>query len=584
MALTANRVETQVLELSQLPDTWGQGIGEPYLEKHYYDHPYPKVSILVKEVKQFSDQVGHVISRVVDTWDYDEVTRAPRSRLTEIWAWVYLPGVSERGHLVKVEEDHTVYLTEGWWIGGEQGYVMTRSGYVVYDLKPEPVPLTAGQLAQVQGKGVDPTPQRYSEATEQRIIPDSGRVWQPAIQGAAIVEKPTAPQIALWRDPFEVEEKHVTEDFQKIVRITIAKNFLEPGPPTFDRSEELKDPLLIDLPLDLAPPTLKASSAGSQGIRIEIKGGGVDLGSIGAGWALFIQHVRPETYAVYRKTLVQPGRASAGDRFGIYELDPAYQDPGIGRPVEDSAVTDYEGAPASPLPSQVAYTESEDPTPPVADDWTRIAEPENEEKDQRLEGHALVFDTEVEGGGRYEYFAVAVVAGKESPESNHETVDYTGNLTFGAGIRVKVIAEKDGTVEIDVQGPPLPGEGIPDNYGEVQTHVVPAALSQVPEPGWQDGALILDAERLGREIGLRKLTHEGEQENVKVGLTEILLNLERGQAARIPQLLWDVYANSLHLASRTVPERFMVEGFRFSVSRRGAELTVDAGSLELELP
>jgi len=114
--------------------------------------------------------------------------------------------------------------------------------------------------------------------------------------------------------------------------------------------------------------------------------------------------------------------------------------------------------------------------------------------------------------------------------------------------------------------------------------VVPAALSQVPEAGWQDGALILDAERLGREIGLRKLTHEGEQESVKVGLTEILLNLERGQAAKIPELVWDVYANSLHLSSRTVPERFMVEGFRFSVSRRGAELTVDAGSLDLELP
>jgi len=582
MALAANRVETQVLEMSQLPDTWGQGIGEPYLEKHYYDHPYPKVTILVKEVKQFTDQAGHVISRVVDTWDYDEVTRAARSRLTEIWAWVYLPGVSERGALTKVEEDQTDYLTEGWWIGGEVGYVMTRSGYVVYDLKPETVPLTAGQLAQVQAKGVDPTPNRYDEAIEQRIIPDSGRVWQPAIQGAAIVEKATAPQIALWRDPFEIEEKHVTEDLQKIMRTTITKNFLEPGPPTFDRSEELKDPLSIDLPLDLAPPTIKAVSAGSQGVRVEIKGGGVDLGSLAAGWGGFILHVRPETYAVYRKTLTQPERDPAGDTFGIYEDDPTYQERGIGRPVEDSEVTDYEGVPASALPVQVSYSEPDDPTPPVADDWTRIAEPENEETDKRLEGHALLFDAEVEDGGEYEYFAVAVVSGKESPESNHETVDYVGNLTFGSSIRVKVITEKDGALEVDVQGPPLPG--VPDNYGEVQTHVVPAALSQVPEAGWQDGALILDAERLGREIGLRKLTHEGEQESVKVGLTEILLNLERGQAASIPELVWDVYANSLHLSSRTVPERFMVEGFRFSVSRRGAELTVDAGSLDLELP
>jgi hypothetical protein len=582
MALAANRVEIQVLELSQLPDTWGQGVGEPYIEQHFYDHPYPKVTILVKEVRQWSDQAGHVISRQVDTWEYDEVTRAARSHLTEIWAWVYLPGVSERGDLIKVEEDATTYTTEGWLIGGPVSYLKTKSGYVVYDLKPETVPLTAGQLAQVQAKGVDPTPHRYSEETEQRIIPDSGRVWQPAIAGASIVEKPTAPQIALWRDPFEVEEQHVVEDFQKIVRTTVRKNFLEPGPPTFERSEQLKDPMSIDLPLDLAPPAIKAVSAGTQGVRIEIKGGGVDLGSIEAGWGGFIQHVRPETYAVYRKTLAQPDREPAGDTFGIYEAGPAYQDQGIGRPVEDSEVTDYEGAPASPLPAQGSYTEPEDPTPPPADDWTRIGEPENDETDKRLEGHALFFDTEVENGGEYDYFAVAVVAGKESPESNHETVDYLGGLVFSSSIRVNVIEKRDGALEIDVQGPPLPG--VLDNYGEVQTHVVPAALSVEPEAGWQDGALILDAARLGREIGLRKLTHEGEQENVRVPLTEILLNLERGQAVRIPQLMWDVYANSLHLSSRTLPERFMVEGFRFSVSRRGPELAVDAGSLELELP
>jgi len=581
MALAANRVEMQLLEMSQLPDTWGQGIGEPYIEQHFYDHPYPRVSILVKEIRQLTDQAGHVISRQVDTWDYDEVTRAARNHLTEIWAWVYLPGVSERGELIKVEEDLTVYTTEGWLIGGEMSYLTTRSGYVVYDLKPEAVALTPEQLEQVQAKGVDSTPKRYTLAQEQRIIPDSGRVWQPAIAGAAIVEKATAPQVSLWRDPFEIEQQRVTEDFQKIVRSSMRKNFLESGPPTYDLKVEMKDPFSVDFPLDLAPPAIKAFSAGDQGVRIEIKGGGVDLVALGTAWTIFIQNVRPKTYAVYRKTLLQPARDPAGDTFGIYEADPAYQDGGIGRPVEDSAVTDYEGAPASPLPSQQSYTEPEDPTPPPVDDWTRIAEPENEEKDDRLEGHTLFFDTEVENGGEYEYFAVAVVSGKESPESNHETVDYVGGLTFTSSIRVNVL-EEDGALEIDVQGPPLPG--LPDNYGEVQTHRIPAALSAEPEPGWQDGALILDAARLGREIGLRKLIHEGEQENVRVPLTEVLLNLERGQAVRIPQILWDVWANSLHLASETVPERFMLEGFRFSVSRRGAELTVDAGSLELELP
>ena len=268
MALTANRIETQVLEMSQLPDTWGQGVGEPYSEQHFYDHPYPKISILLKDVRQWIDQAGHVISRNVETWDYDEVTRAPRRRLSEIWAWVYLPGVSERGDLIKVEEDRTYYFYDGFLIGGEASYVVTRSGYVIYDLKPEAVALTPAQLAQVQAKGVDPTPSRYSEATEQRIIPDSGRVWQPAIQGAAIIEKPTAPQISLWRDPFEIEEKRVVEDFQKIVRTTVRKNFLEPGPPAFQRSEELKDPFSVGFPLDLAPPAIKVFSAGDQGVRI----------------------------------------------------------------------------------------------------------------------------------------------------------------------------------------------------------------------------------------------------------------------------------------------------------------------------
>jgi len=583
MALVANRVEKQVFKMTQLPDCWGQGIGEPYIEQHFYDHPYPKVSILVKEVRQWTDQVGHVINRQVDTWDYDEVTRAPRSHLTEIWAWVYLPGVSERGNLIKVEEDRTVYITDGWLIGGPVSYLTTRSGYVIYDLKPEIVPLTVEQLALLAAKGVDPTPRGEFDVMERRIIPDSGRVWQPAIQGATIVEKPTAPQRALWRNPFEVEEQRVVEDFQKIVRTTARKNFLEPGPPTFERTEELKAPLSIELPIDLAPPTIKTVSAGSQGVRIEIKGGGVDWAALGSAWTIFVQDVRAETYAVYRKTLVQPTRTPTGDTFGIYGTDPGYVDPGIHRPVEDSDVTDYAGDPASALPGQTSHTEPEDPTPPVADDWTRIGEPENEEMDKRLEGHALFFDVEIEDGGEYEYFAVAVIAGKESPESNHETVEYLGGLAFTSSIRVNVIEKKEGELEIDVQGPPLPG--VPDNYGEVQKHVVPAALSAEPEEGWQDGALILDAARLGREIGLRKLTHEGEQENVRVPLTGVLLNLERGQATRIPQVMWDVYANSLHLASRTVPERFMVEGFRFSVSRnKDGELTVDAGSLDLELP
>lgn len=574
MALTANRIEERHVSAAVAPDAWGQGLGDTFLEQWYYDHPYPHLSIMVFERKTYTDQAGHVIGIEADTWDYDEATRSPRTHLREVWAYIWLPGVTNRYALVKVEEDRTVYLVAGWLIGGQCSERTTKAGYVIYDLLATMKPLTEDQKFQLEVMGVvtdSDGKQRYSPTVELQLQTQTGRVWEGAKDSAAIVKKATVPQKALWRDPFEVKEITVEPDFQKTVTWTYQKNFLQSGPPTVTRTEQLNNPQAINLPLDLAAPELKGQSAAAAGVRLEINGGGADLKNMDQWFVEHVQHIRPEKYAVYRKVVTQAPRTPTGDTYGILATPTAYVPRTIG-PIEDVTVIDFAGAPADPLPTATSYTEPEDPTPPVPEVWSMLVEVANAETDPSRPGKAVTFDTTVESGSTYEYYAVAVLGTQESTESNHVTIPYVGPLNFQSGIRVAVHEFGDGSLQIDVSGPPIPG--LPDGYGRVQTMMAVVAFDSP-----------LDAATFGREAYLAQALQDGLRQHLSIGLTTPLLTIERGQRVTIPEILFTTRGNNLQLDSRIVPGAYLIDGFGWSVSRdKNNNWVIDPGTLELISP
>jgi hypothetical protein len=575
MALTANRIEMRRIAAAVAPDAWGQGLGDGLIEQHWYDHPYPHISILVFERKTYTDQFGNVIGIDSVTWDYDEVTRSARSRLHEIWAYVWLPGVTNTYALTKVQQERTIYYTIGWLIGGPCSEHTTKAGWVIYDLLPASKDLTPDQVAKVHVAGIATNSEghnKYSSSTELHISTETGRMWETAKDTAAIVKKATAPQIALWRDPFEIHEQTVEEDFQKIVTTTYDKNLLQSGPPKVSRTEQLKDPYTINIPLDILPPEIAAADVGSLGVRIDLKGGGVDLANMDQWYVEHIEHIRPEKYGIYRKTTVQPASVPSGDPYGLMAVAPTYTPTTIGAHLQATVITDFGGTPTTDLPGIAAPAEPEDPTPPVADVWQRIDEVENLEKDPDRPGRALYFDATVETGGTYEYFATAILGTQESPESKHVTIAYGGSLGSTSGLVVKVIEHPDGSITIDASRPSSPD--IPDGYGETVLMTVPAAPDSLD-----------DAAALGKDIALRQFLRDSNQEVVSIPLAVTMFGLERGQKVALPLLSRELWGNGLHITSQFTSQDMILEGFGpIVIQRSGDAFTVDGGVLQLEAP
>ncbi len=575
MALAANRIERNRIAATVAPDAWGQGLGDGLIEQHWYDHPYPHISILVFERKTYTDQTGTVIGIDSVTWDYDEVTRSARSRFHEVWAYVWLPGVTDAYALTKVQEERTIYYTTGWLIGGPCSEHTTKAGWVIYDLLPASKDLTPDQVTKVHVAGIATNTEghnRYSSSTELHISTETGRMWETAKDTAAIVKKATAPQISLWRDPFEIHEQVVEEDFQKIVTTTYDKNLLQSGPPKVSRTEQLKNPNAITIPVDLLPPKLAAADAQSLGVRLDIKGGGVDLTNMDQWYVQHIEHIRPEKYGIYRKTTIQPPSTPSGDPYGLMAVSPTYVPTTIGAHLKATLITDFGGTPTTDLPLSAATVEPENPAPPVADVWQRIDEVDNLEKDPDRPGRALYFDATVATGGTYAYFATAILGTQESPESNHATVAYGGALGTTSGIGVKVIEHPDGSITIDASRPPSPN--IPAGYGETVAMTVNAA------PVGQ-----ADAVTLGQSIALRQFLRDSNQEVVSIPLAVTIFSIERGQKVTPPLLSRELWGNGLHITSQFVTQDMLIEGFGPIVfQRNGDTVTVDGGVLQLEVP
>ena len=377
MALTANRIEERQGRRQRSRRTpGGRDLATGSIEQWWYDHPYPHISILLFERKTYTDQYGHVIG--IDSRHLGLRRGDPLG-----------PVAPARGLGLRLAARRHEQVCADQGAGGTDDLLHDRVAHRrplqrahdqgrMGDLRPAAdvrtrSPRTSSRRCDSPASSTNSEGHNAATRSSYRVAHrhDTGRIWEAAKDSAAIVTKATAPQIALWRDPFEIKEITVEEDFQKTVTSTYEKNLLQPGPPKVERTEQLKDPLAINIPVDLLPPELAASDSGPLGVRLEIKGGGVDLTNMDQWYVQHIEHVRPERYGIYRKTTVEPAPAPSGDPMGLMATPPAYVPSTVGRHLDAVVVTDYTGTPATDLPGIAAPIEPEDPTPPVADVWQR---------------------------------------------------------------------------------------------------------------------------------------------------------------------------------------------------------------------
>ena len=589
MSLVATRTETRLFSGFPGADDFGVAPGTLTVKSEFWDHPTLQLSLLIKQTRVTTGIVGE-IQREVDEWTYEQPNQAPTLHRKRVYARCWMPGVTHRENTILVLEEHTTYWYEDGFISGTPSYRTIKSGYVIYDLTSRAWQTSDGAaLLNQQGKKIP--------AGETRIIPDSGRPWTPAATQSAIVEHVDANQEAVWQK-IEAEVQLVNEGFEKVVSWRYRHDYITGVTTTEGPNEEIKQPLRLELPVVLDPPTITANDHGASGILVEVRGGG---GKIVQVWPVeTTQIIAPEVYVIYRKTTVAVAAAWDGDPYSLYDTPPA--SPGPTSVLDHTAVTDLAGAPADPLPAQVSYSESESNTPPAAEWWEQVAEIPNAETDHNAEGHAVYADTDVEAGSTYEYYAVARAGTTESAESNHATVAYGGPLVRGGGLSLRTRVDADGNLEIEVLIPPSEDlaeaalEGAETNYGETVSFEVPALLEGVPgtgvdgaPDGWPAGTLN-DAEDLGAAIGLRQAIRSRDRLTAKLTPTAPLLCLERGQRIAVPSAAlanggtWQTTGNAIRMTTELAATEWVLEGYSLSARRQGDSLTVEAGELDLEQP
>jgi hypothetical protein len=555
MGLSATRnVKSQLKDFPAAAD-FGTSLQDVTLEQDIYDHPYPKLSLVLHQVRNATDINGNVISRTEEWWEYDELSRAKVSYSKDVYAWGYVPGITNQAALVLVEQERTLYTVKSYYLGGpDAGRVTTRRGYVVYDQMPAGKTLTSAQQdklrqlgRRVPGGGV---------LTHGEIV-DTGRKYEHALSHKRIVYDPAAPQITVWKDPTEIEIVDVVDDWDKVITTTIKKDCIQEGPPTFDRKESHKEPMTASLPVKVEAPVLSATP-GAAGIRLEVtKGGGVFTSFLGS--ALFPtphdQHLRPDMYIIFRKTTYRPAPATSTDPFGLYVAAPPGSPVGLGKVTDNLAAKNYTGATVDPRPAQVSYTVPEDPTPPTADSWSQIAKLDNAVQDEEKDGEATYTDTAVDTGFAYEYFAVAVVGANQSTDSNHVAATYVGTLTTSMSVSIHSTKSNPAAITIDVKTPSLAGAD--DTYGRTRVY----------DPVRAAFASEAAATQFGQDVGQRQFAlSDGFKPEVRITPTAILFDLERGMLADIPGIAWETWGNQLHLSSEVVPRTYYLNGFSWTIT------------------
>ena len=555
------------------------------VEAIYQDVNARRELIISQEITT-TDADGAVIERVVSEWDYDTATHAPLLEHRVTYALVYLPKVSERGALIKVEEQWTRYMCHPPYLA--QSSRMTRAGYVIYDLAP-----TAGDVSMAQERGY------RVDGNTNRIL-DSARDWRTATKAVAVVEESTQPQEAVWVDPIETVCHEVQEDFQRILEWDVRYDHLRACPPeVFGPRAALKAPFEFDLPVELTAPKLEASDAGAQGVMLEVTGGEAEVTRV---WPVeMTEYIHPERYVVYRRVVTEP--SAPADAYRLYSsgTPPTPQGAAI---LTIGAGKDFAGDPADPRPGAAPIDKPDQVADPVTDEWQQVAEGGNQETVEGMRGRVVLWDGDVAAGGVYEYQAVAIWQRSESPPSAIVTVSTSGSGARTGALRV-LASHRERTVEASL---PV---GVDPGYGETLVLDVPAALAGWPDgPGafadaddasfgvelesgaedeWQLGAEypagFSDVTTFGSEVAARIFDRYADPtaQAARVKPTVVLPMLERGQTLSLPDLAATITTGGTIYDLTLGARDWRVEGFGFAVQVDGGEAKLTLADIECEV-
>ena len=534
MSLNPTRWTEQTIHDLSTADSYSEALANLTVRAGWYDDINTGESILIEEETTAVNQFGQLIRRDEKQFTYEFPGTPPLLYTRDTFARPYLPGTNTGRGTLLVETERTEYHP---WTMFQQGFPnLSRkrilAGFVVYDMTPDGDSLTEEEKQKLRDKGLNPD-------GPSEIIVDSARLWSEANHDASVVESAEAPQVTKWIDPVESEFEIVFEEADKYTVYSYRKNHLRPqdmkvSGPTHHR----KPGYSYKLPVAIEPPKIKATRYGDEGVRLTVTGGGATVLAF---------RVQPEKYRVLRKVISEPDTANDPDRFGLWDTPPA----GTTRSTlwTDTSVEDLDGVSTSPLPAADSYVEPGDTSEPDGDEWTVVAELNNE-KPTGDEGFATVIDDQVVQTGVYEYVATAIVGSDESAPSSPARITYGGANTRSS-IETSVRRNDDGDLEIDVIAPD------PEDYGETGEFDIPVAIP-------------IDPEDFGEEIGRRHFAEDLDAGlNVDLDVTVPLPILERGQEITTPAIEWTTVGNGLVITSETETRDWILDGFRISARRDG---------------
>jgi hypothetical protein len=548
VSLNPNRWTEETITDLAVADDFSEALDSLTIRAGWHDDPATGDSLLIDEETIGVNQFGQLVRRDVKRFTYDVPGTPPLFYSRDTYARPYLPSVNEGRGTILVESERAEYHPWTLFQQGSPNLSRKRllSGYVVYDLTKRGTALTQAERDELEAKGINPD-------GNPEIVVASARLWSEANHLAETVESATAPQLAKWVDPVESEFEIVFEEPDKYTIYSYRKNHLRPqdmkvSGPTHQR----KPGYTYRLPVAIEPPDIEATVEGDAGVRLDVTGGGATV---------LKRRVQPERYRILRKTVSSPDPPDDPDPFGLYDTPPDATTKST--LWIDTAVTDLDGTPTSPLPSATPYTEPGDVSEPAGDDWSVVAELDNAQPAEPV-GFATFLDDDVVSTAVYEYVATAIIGSDESAPSSPARIQY-GGATTSSRITTHVRRTDDGGLELDILAPN------PDLYGETIEFEIPVEIYEA------------DAEEFGDEIGRRHFADDLESGlNVDLEIDVPLAILERGQRIIPPAIEWTTTGNGLVITSETESREWILDGFHLSASMDDAgEITVDGTTLYL---
>ena len=555
MALVPNFWLDSVIDVPITPNEWTESLGAMAIRSGYYKasgqgsskgrSSAGDDSILIEKSQTLTNQYGNVMRNDEEEWSYEVVNGPPQEYRRETKWGGYLPGIG-RGLRV-VEREKTQYWTFTPWTDGDNlGRTRLISAMCVYDLPVEP-----DKPATDEAKEKAVAAQLLPGNLQSQILA-TGRIWSEGNKNSSFIEQAGAPQAVKWVEDVIIEHDVVQEQPDRWLIWTVIKNKLKPQDVQIKGPRDIKKTgFVYQYPYPVDPPKLDVSNR-TEGIQCEVEGGGSEIinkyfglkGTIG---------IPPDKYNIYRRKVTDPPRTPDPDLYDWYDVAPPL--PGERKIITDTAATLLDGSPTTPanstLPAQTAYTEPGDDSEadePYETAFELIATVTNAKVVQRYDsGYAEFYDQDVVDGAEYEYYATALIAETESPDSNHELITYSGPEHHHHRI-----LSFDGGAEATAPEDPA----IPDtDYGEVEEFDVP--LDE------EEG----DIEELIEDVAERTFAKNEPDFVIDLDVLIPLLGLEYGQMVELPVIDWEVYANGFHVSQETENDDWMLVGFKMDFSR-----------------